>query len=99
MIVNYLHVIRSIVRPPEANSPLMVDPNAVLTVAVACEQFKPVSAYPSEDLQGLSAIEVVQTAHRLTGEGLEGRNPLAVKQTLGISISERLDHCKVPFRF
>src|SRR3972149_8996571 len=50
MIINYFHIISIIFRPAEANTPLVVDADAMLAYAVAEEFFQPVSRWNAQIL-------------------------------------------------
>jgi hypothetical protein len=61
------------IRPLEADSPLIVDANAVLSFAISGERFKPVSWKSSKIQQRCSRIETVELESRyplVTGEGI-----------------------------
>jgi len=57
VIVDDLYVLRTSVRPPEAHSPLLVDPNAVGAGSVALELLKPVSRRYPQIVEGLGGVE------------------------------------------
>jgi len=43
MIINNLNIVRIALKPPEANSPLIIDPDAVLAGAIAPQHLKTVA--------------------------------------------------------
>src|SRR5690625_7730874 len=48
VVVNDLHLLRSGVRPHEADPPLVVDPDAVLSGPVTLERFEPITGWGAE---------------------------------------------------
>jgi hypothetical protein len=51
LIVRDLDILRAVGRPSEANTKLIVDPNAILSGAVPLEGFKPVARRDSKILE------------------------------------------------
>jgi hypothetical protein len=43
MVIDDLHPVRAVFRPDQAEAPLVVDPNAMLPLAIALEGLKPVA--------------------------------------------------------
>ena len=60
MIVNYFNVQRIAVFPAKADSPLIVDPYTVLSLAVAFQGFKTVSGRNSKILQLDCTVQIKQ---------------------------------------
>ena len=57
MVIHDLHVVRSVIFPTEAYSPLAVDPNAVLARSVPGESLQPVAGQSSQVSQGGSVVQ------------------------------------------
>jgi hypothetical protein len=58
MIVGYFNVIGIPVFPVKADSPLIVDPHAVLPLAIALEDLKPIARRDSEVLKVPGLVKV-----------------------------------------
>lgn len=56
VVVNDLHLLRSGVGPHEADPPLVVDPDAVLTRSIAFEGLEPVPRWDAEVLEGYNDL-------------------------------------------
>jgi hypothetical protein len=96
MIVDNLNIMSVITHPPEANAPLIVDPDAYLAGALALEHFEPVSRW---DLQILDRPRCIHLAQLSQGPILDlGRElpaQLALPDALCLPTIERQDHPKV----
>ena len=64
VVVHNLHIARPVVGPAEADAPLCVDPNAVLTAAVAPQYLKPIARQGGEIPQRLCVVQNGETARR-----------------------------------
>src|SRR5699024_1708955 len=62
VVVNDLHLLRSGVGPREADPPLVVDPDAVLSGAIALEGLEPVSRRDAEVFERLRGPHLTQLA-------------------------------------
>ncbi len=92
MVVNDFNFCRTGFRPGEANAPLVVDPDAVLSGAVALRQFKTVARWGSEVGQYLGIVQLTQLALRNTlNIGPYPTGEVAMKQGLGIPICQRMN--------
>jgi len=78
--------------PTEADAVLIVDPDPVLTSAVAAQSFEPVARGHSEVEQPSRNLELPQLA---PGNGLDGGEPPdspALSEPLGLDVTERDNH-------
>ena len=66
VVIAGLQVRRPVVRPTEANTSWIVDPNAVPSGAAARQLFKPVARQGSKVSKGLDATQQDQTTRRHT---------------------------------
>ncbi len=64
MIIYNFHVVRVTFLPFKANPPLIIDPNTVLTQAVAFQFFQTISRRDTQVLQDHSPIEHSQFTQR-----------------------------------
>ena len=93
MVVGNLSIKGVPVFSAEADSPLVVDADAVLSGSVALQRFQPVSRWDPQILQLHGILQKSQFPPRnpveITGETF---GSLALPNTLGEPISEALDH-------
>lgn len=91
MIVHNLHVMRLAIAPGEADPPLIVDPNAVLSHPEGLERFETVARRDPKIFEPPGRVKVKQLAARHTLDGPEARLGLIAKERLGIPASEQSD--------
>jgi len=95
MVVNNLNVIRIPVAPPEANTPLIVDANTVLTGATPLQLFKSIAGRDSQVIQLLGGVyESEFPEHRPMEVGRQAPDGLAPEQSLRVPIGEAVDHLR-----
>jgi hypothetical protein len=75
MIVHDLDVLGTIA-PPKADAPLVVDPDAVLTDAVAAQRFKPITRWNAQIVQSRHSIEKQQLPSGSAFNGAKSANIL-----------------------
>src|SRR3990172_4863148 len=87
------------VSPFKADAPLVVDPNAVLALAVPSQPFEPVPRKRRQDLQTVGCVEQVELAKCGTLDrpklpaGLPTEEPLGLRRAKGLDHSERVYFC------
>ena len=64
MVVNYLHIVGILFLPAEADAPLVVDPDAELSPAVALQRFETVATRYTQHLETSSRINQLELASR-----------------------------------
>jgi hypothetical protein len=92
MIVRDLHVVSTIFPPSKTHPPLIIDSDAVLSLAVFVQTLEPIAGKHGESLERIGRIEDPQTLFRLVCEGSPLRNGVPVEEPLCITIMETLDH-------
>jgi hypothetical protein len=92
MVIHNFDVVHIAFFPSEANSPLIIDANAVLPMPVAFQRFKLIAWRLLEILKGSGAIQIEQFAPRRPFKGLKADNTTIIKKSGGIATSERFDH-------
>jgi hypothetical protein len=93
VVVNDRDVGRSCWCPTEADPPLVVHPDAVLTGSVATELFQPIPRRDPEIHEGLGCIQHHEFAQRHSLElGVELANSLAPPDPFRVCVGERLQH-------
>jgi len=85
--------------PSEADSPLIVDTNAVWPLPVALQRFKLIARWLPEVLKGSGAMQIKQLPPRLPFKGLKADNATIIKQSGGVATAERFDHMQIIIRF
>jgi hypothetical protein len=75
--------------PHEADSPLVVDPDAVLSLAISLQLFQPISRWDSQVLERDRAVQQQQLSPRHSLEGPKARHVPIVKELFGVRRAER----------
>ena len=78
--------------PDEADSPLIIDADAVLALAVASQPFETIPRGSRKVAEFDGGIEHSQFPSRHLLERLKALDPLAAMQTIRIMRAEALDH-------
>ena len=97
VVVDDLHFGRPRHGPPEADSVLVVDSNAVLALPIVCEGIEAITGWDSQDLDAFDRIQLIELATRdppnVSRAGLARRaRVLAVEDVRCPSVRKRLDH-------
>ena len=88
MVVRYFNVIDIAVFPPKADSPPIIYPDAILSLAIAFHGLKPVARRNSEVLQipGLMKKQELTSCHPF--DRTKARHVLIIEQYLCFDIAE-----------
>jgi hypothetical protein len=93
VVVNDLHLLRSGVRPHEADTPLLVDPDAVLTGPVTLERFEPITWWDAVVVKNLRGSHLTNLAKRDSMDPrIDRAHSLTTPQPFGVLAPERSDH-------
>jgi hypothetical protein len=92
MIIDDLDAFRRAFAPDEADSPLIVDPDTMLTLPVTAQSLKPVPWNCRHVLQLLGIVQHPQLPPRNCSNVAESAALLAVKQLLGPPAAEGSYH-------
>jgi len=92
MIVNKFNVMCGETSPNEANSPLVVDANAVLALAGTDQRFQSTTRRDRQILQGCRYMQELKFATRLAFDRRPFFHRLVVEQPFRVFASERLDY-------
>jgi len=96
VVVNYLRLLWSGVRPYEADAPLVIDPDAVLTDAIAFQSFEPISGRNPQVIERSSGSQLAKLPQRRRMDPrIYGRHALTAPQSLGVFAPERPDHTTI----
>ena len=92
MVIHDLHVVGVAIAPDKADSPLIVDADAVLALAVASQPFETIPRGSRKVAEFDGGIKDSQFPSRHLLEGLKALDPFAAVQMLRIFRAEALDH-------
>lgn len=93
VIINDLNFVRVTVGPPEADAPLVVNANAVLSGPVTLQFLEAVSRWDPQVVERVRRVEHDQLSeHGVAKRSRKAPNGLSGEQPLGISVGEALDH-------
>lgn len=96
MIVNDLHLLWSRVGPHEADPPLVIDPDAVLTDPIALKRFESIARRDAQILKKLRGPHLTKLAQRhRVDPGIDRWDAFTTPQTLGFLAPERPDHTTI----
>ncbi len=80
------------VTPGEADAPLVVDPDAVLTAPLTLQCLETIAGRGAQVLQRPRAVQVEERAPGLPFDGLQAPDGHVVEQRLGVPVPEGPDH-------
>jgi len=95
MVVHDLHIGRIRAGPPEADTPLVIHPNAVLTLAVASKRFQPVSGRRPEIGQCSRRVNLIELPLCHRGNTLQFAAEFAPEHLFGLPVTKRPDHASM----
>jgi hypothetical protein len=99
VIVNDLDVIGVTVGPAKANSPLIIDSDAVLSPAISGEFLQTIGRRHSEFVQRGGGVYDQQLAQRYTVQvGRYPANPVSLEESFGVAIAEAPNHIDIVTR-
>jgi hypothetical protein len=88
VIIDDLHIFRARIRPSKANTPLLVDPDAVLASAVALEGLEAVARRNLEVIDSASDLQLPQPAARHPRYVDKPPDAMTLRKRLGIGALE-----------
>ena len=91
MVIRDLDIYRPAFRPDEANPPLLIDPDAVLSGAVAFQCLQRI-ARRTEIVERPGRVQLKQFSNGGLFDGLKSPGSDSKKHLLSFGISERPDH-------
>jgi hypothetical protein len=92
VIVNDFHVVGVPFPPQEADTPPVINPDAVLPRTISAKGFEPIAGRSSQIAQFRGGIQLGQLSLRDSFERQESLDSLAIMETPGILRTERPDH-------
>jgi hypothetical protein len=92
MVVRDFDVVGVALAPAKADSPLVVDPYAVLALTVAAQALQPIAGEHAENSEIIRGVEHIELPKRRAFNGAKLSAGLAMKELLGLVASERFNH-------
>jgi hypothetical protein len=92
VIVHDLNFVSIALAPNEAKTPLVVNPNAILSLSVAMQSFQAISGRRCQIAQFRGAVQLPELASRDALDSLKAAARLSTMKSLGFRTAERLDH-------
>jgi hypothetical protein len=93
MVINDLHIERVSVLPPEADAPLLIDADTVLSLAIALQRFQLIRRRNYEIAQINGTVQILQLLTRpLLDLSIEPLYKFAPEYLLGVLVPEGPDH-------
>ena len=92
VVIHYLDADRACVGPHKADSPLNVDPNAVLSFSVALQRFQVVARGRLHEIQRLSRIQLREFSLSHRQKRFESARTFPLVQRQSVFALEGLDH-------
>lgn len=92
MVVRDFNFVGVAILPDETDPPLVIDSNAVLSLAVSAQRFESVAGRHRQVMQFLGCVEHGQLPQPDPLDGLELSHSLAVKKALRLFRAERFNH-------
>ena len=89
MVVNDLNPFWTSVAPPEADTPLIIDSDTVLSCSITAQMLEPVARRNPKILETTRGVNLPQLAQRdARNARVKGRDSLPHKQALSLTIPE-----------
>jgi hypothetical protein len=95
VVVRYFHVSRTIASPTETDPELVVDSDAVLTLAVAPQQFQPISRRRAQEVQRMRSIQHRKLARCDSSNPRVPLGPAGFEEALRLYAPEALVHLMI----
>jgi hypothetical protein len=90
MVVNYLHILGALRSPHKANSPLIVDADAVLPLPISLQSFELIAWRHAQVIKNRGPIKLLQLSKRRTLNIDPAPYTSALKEGLGVLALEAL---------
>jgi len=89
MVVSYFNIKRPVIAPAKADSPLTIDPNTKLALAIAAQSLQAITGQAGKVAQARSTVENLQPSLGLFGKSRELATPLTLVKVLRFAVSKR----------
>src|SRR3546814_16789654 len=95
MVVDDLYVFDAAVGPGEADPPLIVDTDAVLSRSVALQSFQPIARRCATVVEDASAMHVVELPERDAGNVAEGPRLACLEERCVVAVLAAPANCEI----
>jgi hypothetical protein len=92
MVIHDLHVIGVTLQPDKTNTPLIINANTVLAIAVTLQRFQSVPGQRRECSHIWGSVQHIKFPQRLPLDGLEPAHRFSKEKLLCIRASKGTDH-------
>ena len=92
VVIDDLDCGRAAIGPDEADAPLTIDADAVLTSPVALECFQTIARRNAQELQRCGGVQLLQFSQLYDFDIDEASDAPTLKQRLRVAAAETLDH-------
>jgi hypothetical protein len=92
MIIHNFDIVHITTLPSKANSPLIIDTDAVLPLPVAFQRFKLIAGRLPQILECSGTMQIEKLAPRLPFKDLKTSNTKIIKESSGVATLDRFDH-------
>jgi len=99
VIIHYLDIVCVPFAPEEADTPLVIDPDAVLSLSVAMQGFQAISRRRHQVTQFRGAVQLPKLPAGIPLDRLKSPTQLPTVKPLGFRGAERLNHKSYPITY
>lgn len=92
MVINDFNIFGTSPRPSEADTPLPVNSNAVLSGSIALERFQPITGRHSQIFKVCGNFELSQFPAGNFGDACKSLDPVSFGESIGIKALEGSNH-------
>jgi hypothetical protein len=94
MVVNDLNILGVVTGPAKADSPLIVDPDAVLPASVAPQGLQSIAGRDSQVVEAAGDLELAQFAASHDCDALKAPDAFSTREGFGVGTPKRSDHAR-----
>jgi hypothetical protein len=91
MVINDFNILSAMTRPAETDAPLIIDPDAVLSLPLAPQSFQPIAGGNAQVFETGGDLELAQLAAR-HDRALKTPDALSARKGFGVGTPKRSDH-------
>jgi hypothetical protein len=92
VVINDLHILSALSAPAEADSPLIIDPDAVLPLPVTPQDLQPIAGRNAQVIEAGGDLKLAQLATSHDRDTLKVPDALSAREGFGVGTPKRTDH-------
>ena len=92
MVINDLHILSVMAGPSEADSPLIIDPDAVLPLPVAPQSLQSIAGRNAQVIEAGGDFELTQLATSHNRDTFKAPDAFATREGFGVGTPKSSDH-------